>query len=100
MREREPEFRSKGAEIVVVLCQKRTAVAAWLEAHPLPFTVVVDEDRSIARRWGAYVRLSFDSLHIARPMSFLVGADGVIRWTHVSRHQADPGDLDGALGAV
>ncbi len=96
----DPVFRKAGAEIVAVLCQKPSAVAAWLAVHPLPFPVVADEDRSIAKRWGAYVRLSYDSVHVARPASFLMARDGTVLWAHVSRHQRDPGDLAAALRSL
>ena len=87
-------------DVVVVLCQKRAAVIRWVLRHPLPFPILVDGDRSQAKRWGAYVPLSYDSINIARPASFVVDPSGIVRYARMSRHQLDPAPLEGILGAV
>ena len=97
MRERFDDLQSRGLDVVVVLCQKRDNVTAWLAKHPLPFQILIDDDRSRAKRWGAYVRLSYDSVHIARPATFLVDPAGIIRYARISRHQMDPAPLDEIL---
>ena len=100
MRERYGSIRDAGAEAVVVLCQKRTAIAAWLESRPVPFPVVADEGREISKLWGVYVRWNLESLNIARPASFVVDGRGVVRFAHVSRHQLDVPDLDDLVAAL
>ena len=97
MRERFDELQSRGLDVVVILCQRRDNVAAWLARHPLPFPILIDDDRSRAKRWGAYVRLSYDSLHIARPATFIVDTAGIVRYARISRHQLDPAPLDEIL---
>ena len=97
MRERFEALQSHGLDVVVVLCQKRENVAAWLARNPLPFPILIDDDRSRAKRWGAYVRLSYDSLHIARPATFIVDAAGVVRYARISRHQLDPAPFEEIL---
>lgn len=89
-----------GLETLVVLCQRRSAVVSWLAGHPLPFPVLIDDDRSRAKRWGVYVRLSYDSLHMARPASFVVDARGIVRYARVSRHQMDPAPLEEIFAAL
>ena len=86
-------------EVVAVYCQKREALARWFAERPVPFPVVVDEDRSIAKRWDVYVRLNLESVHIARPASFVVGGDGVLRFVHVGSNQFDRSDLEEVLEA-
>ena len=100
MREYQDRFRQAGVDIVVALCQKRESVRAWLEAHPQPFPVVVDEDRSNAKAWGVYVRLNFESLRIARPASFLVDGSGVVRFAFVSSIQWQRANLDEILAVA
>lgn len=85
---------------MVVLCQKREAVAAWLETRPVPFAILADEDRANARRWGVYVRLNFESIHIARPASFVVDRRGIVRYAHVSRLQTDVPAIDEVVGVI
>jgi peroxiredoxin len=97
LRDRFAELRSHGLDVVVVLCQKRNSVAAWLVKHPLPFPILIDDDRSRAKRWGVYVALSYDAINIARPAAFVVDAEGVVRYARVSRHQLDQPRLDAIL---
>lgn len=75
--------------MILVVCQSRSAVASYLEKHPLPFQVVIDEDRSIAKRWGVYVRLNLESIHIARPATFVLNARGVVDFARIARSQRD-----------
>lgn len=86
--------------MLIVVCQKRANVVSWVERHPLPFPVLIDDDRSRTRAWGAYQRLSYDAVNIARPASFVVGPAGAVRYARVSRHQADPAPMEEILGAV
>jgi peroxiredoxin len=90
LRDRFEELRTHGLDVLVVLCQDRHRAAAWLARHPLPFPILIDEDRSRAKRWGVYVALSYDAIHLARPATFVVDAAGVVRYARVSRHQLDP----------
>ena len=43
------------------------------------------------------MRLNFESVHIARPASFLVGGDGVLRFVHVGTNQVDLAGLEEVL---
>ena len=97
MRERFDELQSRGLDVVVILCQRRDNVAAWLARHPLPFPILIDDDRSRAKRWGVYVPLSYDAIHIARPATFIVDAAGIVRYARISRHQMDPAPLEEIL---
>ncbi len=90
LRERFVQLQRQRLDVVVVLCQKRDNVAAWLARNPLPFPILIDDDRSRAKRWGAYVRLSYDSLHIARPATFVIDPAGIVRYARIARHQMDP----------
>ena len=90
LRERFDALQTQRLDVLVVLCQKRDNVAAWLAKNPLPFPILLDDDRSRAKRWGVYVPLSYDAIHIARPATFIVDAAGIVRYARISRHQMDP----------
>ena len=100
MRDRHAEIATAGLGVLVVLCQKRANVAAWLSRHPVPFPVLCDEDRSRAKRWGVYVPFSYDSIHIARPATFVIDTSGIVRYARIGKHQLDPAPLEAILGAV
>jgi peroxiredoxin len=97
LRDRHDELIRSGLDTLVVLCQGIRPVADWLAAHPLPFPILIDHDRSRARRWGVYVALSYDSLHMARPASFVVDRNGMVRYARVAAHQLDPAPFDEIL---
>lgn len=99
MRERYPEFQRAGLDVVAVVCQKREAVAAWLAADPMPFPVLIDDDRSRAKAWGVHVAISYDSWDIARPASFVVDTGGIVRYARLSSHQRDPAPIEEILSA-
>jgi peroxiredoxin len=100
LRDRSDELRFLGLDIIVVLCQKRTAVATWLATHPLPFPILIDDDRSRARAWGVYVALSYDSIHMARPAAFVVDPGGIVRYARIAKHQMDPAPLSEILATI
>ena len=100
MREWHPRFHEAGAEIVAVYCQKREALESWFGERPVPFPVVPDEDRSIAKRWDVYVRVNLESIHIARPASFVVGKNGILRFVYVGSSQVDRAGLEKVLEVV
>lgn len=100
LRDRFDELRSADLDVIVVLCQKRDKVAQWLVGHPLPFPILIDDDRQRAKLWGVYIALSYDSIHMARPAAFVVDAYGLIRYARISRHQLDPAPLSEVFSAI
>ena len=83
-----------------MLCQKRENVVAWLAKHPIPFPILIDDDRSRAKRWGVYVLLSYDAINIARSSSFVVDTYGIVRYARIARHQMDHAPIEEILAAA
>jgi peroxiredoxin len=100
LRDRFEELQRHGLDVIVVLCQKRAAVAAWLVKRPIPFPILIDQDRSRAKRWGVYTLLSYDAIHLARPAAFVVDPAGILRYARISRHQLDPAPIEEILAAA
>ena len=78
-----------GTRVALVLCQSRDAVASFFDAEPTPFEVLVDDTRDVAKAYGVYVLLGFESINIARPATFVIGPDRVIRYIFVASHQRE-----------
>ena len=87
-------------KVALVLCQNREAVAAAFEGEEQPYEVLVDQSRDVARAYGVYVALAFDSVNIARPAVFVIGPDRVIRFVFVSSHQFESPDDEPVRAAV
>lgn len=87
MREALPRFEACGAKLLGVVCQKRSGVERFFAKDPLPFPLLIDEDRSRARAWGVYHRLGIDAVHIAHPSTFVVDERGIVRLASVAPDQ-------------
>lgn len=59
----------------------------YLESTRLPFRVLVDADRDVAKAYGVWHRIGFDAWNIARPALFLIAPDGSIEKKFVARRQ-------------
>ena len=67
------EFRARGVEVVGVSVHSPSAQRKFAESCSLPFPLVADEDREIARKFGVLGAFGF-----ARRVTFLIQPDGRI----------------------
>lgn len=91
------EYRTRKAGVVGIVAQDPAKVKEYLEGKKkgYPFPLLVDEDRSVVKKYGVHVKFNFESYNIARPSNFILDRVGVIRYVHVGYHQADfPGDRE------
>ncbi len=84
----------------MVLAQNTEGVKEYLAASPHPFQVLPDETREVAKAYGVYVHVNFESYNIARPAVFLVDAEGIIRYMYIGYHQADYPPINQVLTAL
>lgn len=94
------EIESRGAGVLMVLAQNTEGVKEYLAASPHPFRVLPDETREVAKAYGVYVHVNFESYNIARPAVFLLDADGIIRYMYIGYHQADYPPMPQVLTAL
>ena len=87
MRETLPQILDLKAVLIGVVCQRRVNVERFFAKDPLPFPLVVDEDRSIAKRWGVYHALGLDAIHIAHPATFVIDGRGIVRMAALAPNQ-------------
>lgn len=100
MRERFPELEAAEVDVVLVACQDARALELFAARERLPFPVVADEDRSIAKAWGTYVLVNHESFRISRPATFAVDAAGIVRYARISRSQFSRASVDEVLAAL
>lgn|SRR5512146_1538960 len=99
----EEQFRHAGAEVVLIAAEKSGAMfkpEEFLRKHPVPFPFLLDEDRKVTQMYGVYHRLGTDAIRIARPATFVVGRDGIIRYIFVGSSQTDRSPVEDVLRAV
>lgn len=75
--------------MVGVLAQDRDAVRRYIEETGLPFDVLIDERRDMARAYGVWHRVGLDAWNIARPAVFLINQDGSMPYSFIGDSQGE-----------
>jgi peroxiredoxin len=74
-------------QIVPVLAQQPNAVKRYIEDTGLPFNILVDVTREVAKAYGVWHRIGVDAWNIARPAAFLIDRGGIVRYAFVGSRQ-------------
>jgi peroxiredoxin len=83
------EFEKRDARVVSIMAESFGRMQEFLRDHKYPFPVLSDVRREVARQYGVYVRVNFESVNIARPSDFVLDKDRTIKYIHVGRIQTD-----------
>jgi len=99
------KIQAKGS-LVYIAAQTRGGVAAinsdpeiFLQQHPVSYPFLLDEDRRVTHHYGVYVRLNLESINIARPATFVIDAEGTVRFIYVGSTQTDRAEVDAMMVA-
>lgn len=74
---------------MVILAQRLAKIREHLEEHAYPYPVLADESRQVVKDYGVYVRVNFESVHIARPATFILDPRGIIRYIFIASVQTE-----------
>jgi len=90
-----PELERCGAKAVVILAEKIERMRDFLTKHTYPFPVLSDGKRAVVKEYGVYVRVNFESAHIARPATFILDGEGTVMYEFIASIQTEyPKDAD------
>jgi len=78
-----------GTISIGIVGQKAENVQKFLKKHGLPMPMLIDPDRAVIKRYGVYNRIWFDGFNVARPATFLIDRQGIIRFIYVGSNQLD-----------
>ena len=84
-----PELEKRGAKVVVVFAEKLERMRDYLEKHSYPFPLLSDSRREVIKEYGVYVRVNFESVHIARPANFVLDGGGMIKYIFIASIQTE-----------
>jgi peroxiredoxin len=87
-------------QIVPIVAQAAEPVRRYVEDTGLPFNILIDETRTVARAYGVWHRLGLDAWNIARPAVFLVDRSGAVRYSFIGTNQREYPSTDEILLAV
>lgn len=90
-------FQEHSAQVLAVSVDGRWCQLAFAEQRSLRLTLLTDFEPkgAVARLYGVYN----EGRGVARRALFVLDAEGVIRWSHVSPDNINPG-ADGILSAL
>ena len=74
-------------QVVPILAQRADAVRRYIEETGLPFDVLIDESREVAKAYGVWHRIGVDAWNIARPAVFLIDKGGTVCYSFVAERQ-------------
>jgi len=89
----------EGAKIAVVavVCQSQLTVRLFLKASPLPFPLLCDGSRDVARDYETHYWLSHEGFNLSHPALFILDKAHTVTLAHVGRSMSDL-PLDVILG--
>jgi peroxiredoxin len=73
--------------LVAVVAQKAEAVRRYVEETGLPYDILIDETRAVAKSYGVWHAWGLDAYNIARPAVFLIDRSGAIRYSFIANRQ-------------
>ena len=74
---------------MVVLPQRAEQVQQYLAETRLPFEILIDRTRAVAKAYGVWHRIGLDAWNIARPAVFLIDRDRSIRYAFIGQSQRE-----------
>ena len=83
-----------------MLAQNARAVRTYIEETGLPFDILIDERRDVARAYGVWHRFGIDAWNIARPAVFLIDTNRRIQYSFVSDGQREFPSSQDLLAAI
>ena len=73
--------------LVAIVAQKAEAVRRYIEESGLPYDILIDETRAVAKSYGVWHAWGLDAYNIARPAVFLIDRSGTIRYSFIAKRQ-------------
>lgn len=80
--------------VVAVVTDDLRRGEAWFAKTKPQFSLVIDHERDVAREFGVYKLLGFDSFNMARPSVFIVDRSLRVRFVRVFGKDAAPPELE------
>ena len=84
-----PMLEGTRIRVAAVLAQAWYRVRVSLEklGEPYRFPILCDGDRKVVKAYGVWHPLGIDAFNSSHPASFLIGADGLLRYSFVGSTQ-------------
>ena len=74
--------------------------ANFLQAHPISFPFLLDDDRSVTKAYGLYHHLGSDAIRIAHPATLLLDCSRIVRYIYRGDNQLDRAPVERLIEAL
>ncbi len=82
-------LRGANVAVVAVVCQSQVTVRLFLKGFPLPFPLLCDGSRAVAKGYGTHYYLSHEGFNLSQPALFILDGAGTVTFAHVGRSMSD-----------
>lgn len=89
LRDNAAQWEAAKIVVVGVVCQSQETVKRYLEKNPLPFPLVPDESRAVAKAYGVHYWLTYEGFNLAHPSLFILDRQGIITFAHIGKNMRD-----------
>ena len=87
--ESHPRLTAANIAVLGVVCQGRGSVGRYLASAPLPFPLLADETRAVAKQYGVHYWLSPEGINLANPALFILDKNACLTFAHIGRGMGD-----------
>lgn len=87
--ENHERLKSKQVAVLGVVCQSESSLKAYLASHPLPFPLLPDVSRTVAKAYGVHYWLSPEGINLAKPSMFILDNESRFTFRYIGRNMAD-----------
>jgi len=87
--ENDTRLKAAGIAVIGVVCQSASSVRRYLESAPIPFPLLADEQRTVAKSYRVHYWISFEGANLANPALFVLDRDGQITFAYRGRNMRD-----------
>jgi peroxiredoxin len=97
------EIERAGAQLVFIAAEKLEGMfkpGKFLEKHPVSFSFLLDEDRTVTKAYGLYHRLGKDAIDIAHPATLVIERGGMVRFIYKGDGQLDRAPMEQVMEVV
>lgn len=87
--ENHERLKAAGIVTIGVICQSEGSVARYLQKNPLPFPLLVDGTRAVAKQYGVHYWISYEGFNLANPALFILDRSRRITFVYRGKNQSD-----------
>jgi peroxiredoxin len=82
-------LQSANVAVVAVICQSQFSVRLYLQSNPLPFPLLCDGARTVAKAYQTHYWLSHEGFNLSHPALFIIDDKGLVTFAHIGRSMSD-----------